>query len=200
MRCHPIIQRLWRCCRFARLSWTSRRSPPRPAAAARCASARQSQSAVPTAARHRSQRRHCICAACCGVRRLKTRPAACASRSHPAAIRSALSLVPGALQQQQSLAASPAVAALERAASSLADNLQTCLARYACSPARFPVQDTFSDPRGWGLSKVCSSACIPSVAQCTAGCALQGLECRVYSAAMVSTGLDGMRHSAIVLS
>ena len=82
----------------------------------------------------------------------------------PAALRSALSMVPGLLQQQQqqqqqqSLAASPAVAALERAACSLADNLQHCLARYACPPARLPMQDAASGQRGWGPSKVCNPA------------------------------------------
>ena len=72
----------------------------------------------------------------------------------PAAIRNALSLVPGALQQPQSLAASPAVTALERAASSLADNLQTCLARYACSPARLLAHDALGGQRAWGTTKV----------------------------------------------
>ena len=85
---------------------------------------------------------------------------ACEYPLTPAALRSALSMVPGVVQQQQqqSLAASPAVAALERAACSLADNLQSCLARYACSPARLPLQDTASGQRGWGPSKVRANA------------------------------------------
>jgi hypothetical protein len=77
-----------------------------------------------------------------------------------AAVRKAAAAQGGSLPA----AASPAVAALERAASSLADNLHSCFGRFGSATSNAALRmpspqhsSSSSSPRSWGDSQVCTS-------------------------------------------